>query len=423
MFWAMADQAIMSGARFLTVVLLGRYGSDTQLGLYSLGFGVLVLFVGIHEAFVTTPYTVFLPRKEVEDHASYQGFALRSTIQLSAILSFILLFAAVLGRFLPSIPGLMTVLVCVALTLPLVLMREFARRLQFAHGRTKMACVLDSIVALVQLVGLLLLMLMIPLTATSAIIASGVACLVSSIIWWLTERNGITHDRDNQRDDYVEHAKLGRWIFGENLVSAVHMYFGHWFLTLTQDSTQATGVFAACLSVIMLINPFLLAVTSLMTPRVAQAYDSRSPWPVAIATWKYTFFVTVIMSLFAVMMYLFGGQIAEVLFGDLVQGRTLEIQLLGLMMIAQGINYTLSVGLRVLNRPEWTLMTAVLGALATALTAFFVVQPTLTGVVVSLVVGFYAIALARMIAFGKLMLRLGERPAPLSSSPLLDTQE
>ena len=70
MLWALSGQAILSITRFLTSVSVGgRFapddrsvsgmGSPEQLGYYSTAFGVLMLFVAVHEAFVTTPLTVF----------------------------------------------------------------------------------------------------------------------------------------------------------------------------------------------------------------------------------------------------------------------------------------------------------------------------------------------------------------------------
>jgi O-antigen/teichoic acid export membrane protein len=423
MMWAMIDQAIMSGARFLTAVMVGRFGSDEELGLYSLGFGLLVLIVGVHEAFVTTPYTVFLPRKEQEDHGAYQGFALRTTLQLSAVLSTLLLFAALMARLLPTVPGLLSVIVAVACALPLVLLREFARRLQFAHSRTGMACVLDGLVAVVQLGGLALLMTQRPLSAITAFVLTAVACAVSTAIWWALERSEISHDVTNQKQDYIEHAKFGRWIFGENMVSVVQMYFGHWYLTLTHDSATSTGIFAACISVVMLINPFLLAVTSIMTPRVARVYSSGSRIAVATATWKYVAFVVAIMGLFSIAMWGFGGWIAVLFFGKLGEGRSFEVGLLGTMMIAQGANYTLSVGLRILDRPHWNLATAIFGTSLTVVIAFLFTSHDITGVVVSLFTGVLAITVVRVISFIKLTSGHEGVRRELSGAALLDGQE
>jgi O-antigen/teichoic acid export membrane protein len=423
MIWAMADQAIMSGARFLTAVMIGRFGSEEELGLYSLGFGILVLIVGIHEAFVTTPYTVFLPRKEQERHSAYQGFALRTTLQLSAVLSSLLLFVALLARLIPTVPGLLAVVVAVACALPLVLLREFARRLQFAHSRTGMACILDGLVAAVQLGGLALLMTQRPLSAISAFVLTGIACAVSTALWWWLERAEISHDMENQKQDYIEHAKFGRWIFGENMVSVVQMYFGHWYLTLTNDSVTSTGIFAACISVVMLINPFLLAVTSIMTPRVAKIYSSGSRRAVAAATWKYVAFVVAIMGIFSLAMWILGGWLAVLFFGKLGQGRSFEVGLLGLMMIAQGANYTLSVGLRILDRPQWNLATAIFGTALTMVVAFFFTSHDITGVVASLVIGVAAITVVRVISFIKLTFSPEIVRHGLSGAALLDGHE
>ena len=55
----MVDQGVVSAARFVTNVVIGRACGKEELGLYALGFSVLLLVVCAQESLVTTPYTVF----------------------------------------------------------------------------------------------------------------------------------------------------------------------------------------------------------------------------------------------------------------------------------------------------------------------------------------------------------------------------
>ncbi len=392
----------MSATRFATVVLIGRLGSEHELGLYSIGFGALVLVVGIHEAFVTTPLTVFLPRKRADQQAAYLGFALRCTWQLAALLSTVLLVVAIIARSFQELSELPWVFVGVAAALPLVLLREFSRRLQFVHARMKTAFVLDCSVAFVQVGGLLLWLTLARPTALIGLIATGLACGVAAFFWWNVESIDFAQDPQSRGSEIQEHAKFGSWIFGENLVSTVHTYFGHWFLTITSVATASTGIYSACLNVILLVNPFLLAITSIMVPRVAQAYSQHHRQAVAALTWKFVAFVGGVMSLFAVFTAAFGGWLAEFLFGAEYGGHSKEIAWLGVMMIFQGINYTASVGLRVLNFASWTLISGLVGLSTTAFLAIVVFPNDLFGIVQSFVIGVAAIAVLRLLLLVRL---------------------
>ena len=74
-FWALAAQAAISISRLLTTMTVGGrfapeegvdgklFGSAEQLGYYAVAFGVLMMIVGLHEAFVTTPLSVLCKQK------------------------------------------------------------------------------------------------------------------------------------------------------------------------------------------------------------------------------------------------------------------------------------------------------------------------------------------------------------------------
>src|SRR5437764_1423163 len=73
---AMVDQGVVSAARFGTNVVIGRVCGKEELGLYALGFSVLLLVVCAQEALVTTPYTVFGNRLAGTRRAARAGSAL-----------------------------------------------------------------------------------------------------------------------------------------------------------------------------------------------------------------------------------------------------------------------------------------------------------------------------------------------------------
>ena len=74
-FWALAAQGVVSVTRILTTVTVGgrfapeettagvMLGSPEQLSLYYAAFGVLTVMLAMHEGFVTTPMTIFLPKQ------------------------------------------------------------------------------------------------------------------------------------------------------------------------------------------------------------------------------------------------------------------------------------------------------------------------------------------------------------------------
>src|SRR5215216_1683243 len=70
---ALIDQGLVSGTRFLTTIIVGRYCGAGDLGTYSLAFSVLVLGCCFQEAIVTTPYAVLGQRLRRRSRTTYAG--------------------------------------------------------------------------------------------------------------------------------------------------------------------------------------------------------------------------------------------------------------------------------------------------------------------------------------------------------------
>ena len=68
------DQAIYSGSNFFISVVIGRLCSKQELGLYLLGFTILVFMSNVQVALISSAYTVYYPKiKDENDGALYTG--------------------------------------------------------------------------------------------------------------------------------------------------------------------------------------------------------------------------------------------------------------------------------------------------------------------------------------------------------------
>ena len=140
------DQAIVSGTNFLTTVIIGRYCGAEPLGVYSLGFTLLVLIAVAQESLICVPYNVFGNRMESEDRRRYASSLFGHYLFLA---SGAVLLLAIGGAMAPShLQPMVWILIGVA---PLTLLREFGRRVSLAHLRLREAVGLDAAVAVLQL--------------------------------------------------------------------------------------------------------------------------------------------------------------------------------------------------------------------------------------------------------------------------------
>ena len=146
---ALIDQAITSGANFAAVVVVGRAAGADDLGVYSLGFTLLMLVSAAQESLVSSPYTFYSHRVDGDDRAKLAGSSLVHAmgLMLIAVVSLVGV-AALMGR-----SPLADVLWILAAMTPFLLAREYARKFAFAELRMSAALALDATAAGLQIGG------------------------------------------------------------------------------------------------------------------------------------------------------------------------------------------------------------------------------------------------------------------------------
>src|SRR5438552_13765681 len=92
---ALIDQAVVSGTSFLTTILIGRWCGASELGIYSLGFSLLVSWGCVHQSLIALPYTIYRHRTVRGTQAEYAGSALVQSGLLSTVAMVLLAIAAV----------------------------------------------------------------------------------------------------------------------------------------------------------------------------------------------------------------------------------------------------------------------------------------------------------------------------------------
>ena len=64
---ALMDQAVVSGAGFITGVLLARFLGLSSYGVFAMSWLVVLFFGSIQQAFIIAPLQTLLPKKEKEE--------------------------------------------------------------------------------------------------------------------------------------------------------------------------------------------------------------------------------------------------------------------------------------------------------------------------------------------------------------------
>src|SRR5207253_10056912 len=109
------------------------------------------------------------------------------------------------------------------------------------------------------------------LAATTAYAAFGTGCALSGAVWLYLDRANFSIRWKKVWPTLQQSWSLGRWLFASQVTVWLQAYFVHWLLACIVGPI-ATGVYAACMTVVMFSNPLLLGISNALAPRAAQAY-------------------------------------------------------------------------------------------------------------------------------------------------------
>ena len=208
---ALADQAVVSGASFLTTVLISYWTTPSLLGIYTIGISVLVSMLAIQGSLISLPYTIqrHQPLSTPNEHA---GSSLAHCGLLSTLGVVVLAVTALILSARGSGPELMATAWMLAAVAPFALLREFGRRFAFAHLNMGRALMLDMAVAAIQLLALCWLGWTGRMSAANAYAAIGGACALTGIVWLYLARTNFVIRAHQVRATMKQSWCLGKWL-------------------------------------------------------------------------------------------------------------------------------------------------------------------------------------------------------------------
>jgi O-antigen/teichoic acid export membrane protein len=408
---ATGDQALVSATGFLTVVLLGRHATPDQLGLYALASSVVLLIKSLQDSIVLAPYTVYCHRHEPADLRSYAGSTLAQQLFICAVaVAGLGVFASVLASGTSAVE-MAPVFWVVVVVVPALLIREFARQVAFAHLEMASAGILDVTVAVIQIGGLALLAGLGRLSAVSAYWIIGGACGVAAAGWMLPRRSRFSmrpeHFVDHLRQNWV----FGKWVLAGQFVGSMMLFVMPWLLAL-HHGTAATGLLAACASVVGVANMLLLGVSNALSPRAAEAYVEGGATELRHVLRQAAVLLGGALGVFAAALWLFGDVCARFLYSGRYPGAGAVIGVLALSALATSFGVVAGNGLWALERPAANLKADIVGVGVTLGAALYLVpRQGALGAAIAMLAGAVTGAVIRCWTLGGILRHADARPA------------
>jgi len=340
------DQALVSGTNFLTVVIIGQHCRQSELGVYALAISAVFLCIAAQAAIIASPLTVFSHRLPARARRRYLGNCLLQSGMLAAMFT-----ATALGVSLVIGLAHRHVALALALAIAPLLLREFARRVAFADLRFAGATLLDGGVALAQLGVLLVLarrQLLSPVSALGAMGATtGVAATLS--LWLM--RADFAPRFSRLRCDIRRNWSFGRWALADRISAVLRMHASPWILTWLMDPAAA-GVYAACLSISLMLNPLTMGLSNWWGPRAAGTFAREGSVALSRLLHKVTLRLLLVVVAISGGLVFQGGALIEWLYAGRYQDVHLPVALLALASAAAALDMTAHCSLSAMTRPD-----------------------------------------------------------------------
>jgi O-antigen/teichoic acid export membrane protein len=373
-FLSLVDQAAVSGASFLTSVIIGRMCSKEDLGIFYLALTIVYLARGIQEQIVSSPYAIYCHRREDQAAALYAGSSLLHYLMLSgAILVALAGFLGVLSVGMGPLDVMPTVWVLMG-ALPLLLLREFIRRLACAHLEMATATIVDTAVAVFQLGGLLLLAHYHLLTVNLAYGVMAAACALACCGWFFAKRMPLTFSWPAAVADWHHNWGFARWALASHLVNFAAPTLLPWIVTAVNGSAEA-GAFAACVGIVGTASMFMTGLATYLIPKAAKAFAHGGADELRPILRTAALIFAVVLGAFTLLVFAAGDHLLVLAFGPKYAGYGTAVGVLALGMAALSMGLTAGIGLWAIDRPEANLLADVCSLVVTLAILCCILQP------------------------------------------------
>jgi O-antigen/teichoic acid export membrane protein len=348
---ALANQGVVSATNFITAVILGRFCTQEEFGLYMLGFSIVLFAFDLQASLVSTPYMVYSPYLKNRELCLYNGSSLFHQVTLIAIVLLALTAGGGVLSFGFGPPGFARVIWTLVVVIGFIMFKEFVRRFCFAQLRMEVALLFDFCVALLQISGLIILYRLGLLSANHAYWVIGCACGIAGMGWLLLNRKDFVMRVIQSVSDFKSNWKFGKWVFLSGVVWTVSMNLYPWFLTFFHG-TASVGVWGASLGIMALVNVPLLGVQNFLGPKIANIYATDGLLALRRFTFKAGLLLGLVMIFFCGVLFIIGNPLLVLFYGDKYSGNGFIVFILALGLAAGSVAFSFSRALFAIERSD-----------------------------------------------------------------------
>jgi O-antigen/teichoic acid export membrane protein len=350
--FSMADQALSVGGMFLVNLVLARTQSKEEYGRFALSYSVLVFLLGLQNAAILEPFTVFGSGRYRSRLAEYFQLMFWSNTALGLLLTALLLalciaFRGLAPQWLPrGITGL-------GLTITLLLSGTLFRRVFYLQRRPDLAAAASAIFFLTVMAGLWL-------TAKTHVLNSLSVFLVLAAGWLAAGLGLAAHlPFGKSRKTFLEceprywteHWEYGRWV----LLTAFTFQLttqGYYWLVAGFLSVRDVAELKAVALLVAPADQIFIALNYLVLPLLCSHYAARRMERLFSAWRWYAIAITAATLSFFLVLFAFGKLITHVLYSGRYDDAAPLLAWMLLVPVVMGIGHTMNAALKAAESPR-----------------------------------------------------------------------
>jgi O-antigen/teichoic acid export membrane protein len=396
----MTDQAVVSGASFATVLLLGRFVPQASLGIYHLSIGLFFFLQSLSEQLVHLPYLIRQSRLPDSRIKPLNGSVLvhNTTLAISGAIVILIIGLVVRWTHVEN-RQMASAMMALAVAVPWLMARDFIHNLLHTRLSQLQALVIDTLVVSLQLSLLVLLAyydyLQIPLVFLVMGLSTG---LVASI--WLSSNRSFFEIKSRLIIPQWHHNWIvGRWALGSYLVGSAAPMILPWLLAFTHG-LESAGLLAACMTLAGLPQMFLRGTSKYLAPLTANAYGQLGVTALNRVMNKFLLLYVVSMTAVLAVFALYGESLVRFCFDDSYAGTATIMLVLGLTSWLQGPDMVAGSGLNAFSRTDLNFAADLVRCLGIVIGApLFIPALGALGVPLALLIGMITGGITRVILY------------------------
>lgn len=267
------DQGVISLANFAATILLARFVTPTELGVYTVGFLLIYLVRALQEGVIVQPLNALGAVLEGEAFRAYAS----ATAVFQAALA--LLSAAVvggLGWLLTEWGNDVAGPTLFALWSAFLFWQswEYVRRVFYTRGEVGKALTTTIVSSIIRLAVILWLGSQNRLNGVAGLHAIAWGSLAAFLLGMLMARRYWTRRALNLSATWQQNWKFGRWILGGTVANWVTLQL-YPILTAGMISFAAAGAYQALQNLVAPVHVLLRAADTFLTPLIARTFHQR----------------------------------------------------------------------------------------------------------------------------------------------------